>query len=69
MLEKLKQTVYLCNQLCKEHLKEALLEIPMGWNINLAQKEEELNRYLLNDQWFEDCWQTFLEFLQYFTNN
>jgi len=41
----------------------------MGWNINLAQKEEELNRYLLNDQWFEDCWQTFLEFLQYFTNN
>jgi hypothetical protein len=40
MLEKLKQTVYLCSQLCKEHLKEALLEIPMGWNINLTQKKK-----------------------------
>lgn len=69
MLEKLKQTVYLCSQRCREHTKDALLEIPIGWNINVAQKEEELNRYLLNDQWFEDCWQTFLEFLQYFTNN
>ena len=69
MLDKLKQRVYLCSRLCREQVKESLLEIPDGWNINLRQKEEELNRYLLNDQWFDDCWQAFLEFLQYFTNN
>lgn len=67
-LEKLKQTFYLCSQSCKENVNNFLQELPDGWNINIVDKEAELNQYLLNDEWFETCWNTFLEFLQYFTN-
>lgn len=67
-LENLKETFYLCSQSCKENVNDYLQEIPNGWNINTVQKEAELNQHLLNDEWFETCWNTFLEFLQYFTN-
>lgn len=69
MLEILRQSFYLCSQLCREQLKDVLLEIPFGWSINVAEKEEQLYRYLMNASWFDNCWHTFLEFLQYFVNN
>jgi hypothetical protein len=67
-LENLKQRLYLCTESCKQKVNNYLQEIPNGWNINIVQKERELNQYLLNDQWFNTCWNTFLEFLQYFSN-
>lgn len=65
-LVELKQTLYLCSQNCKANIKEILQNIPPDWNFDISVKVQELNQYLLNDAWFEECWQTFLEFLQYF---
>src|SRR5690606_10943880 len=66
LLQELKQSLYLCSQNCKANIKKNLQNIPPDWNFDISVKEQELNQYLLNDAWFEECWQTFLEFLQYF---
>lgn len=68
-LENMKQRFYLCSKSCNQNVNNYLQDIPNGWHIDIVQKEAELNQYLLNDQWFEDCWNTFLEFLQYFAND
>ncbi|MEJ7830220.1 MAG: HipA family kinase [Segetibacter sp.] len=67
-LENMKQTFYLCGQSCTQNVNNYLQDIPNGWNINIVQKEAQLNQYLLNDVWFETCWNTFLQFLEDFTN-
>lgn len=66
-IENLKDSFYLCTQNCRQNVNAYLQNIPAGWNVNLVAKEAELNQFLLNDEWFEECWHTFLEFLQYFT--
>jgi hypothetical protein len=68
-LDNLKQSFYLWASSCKQNLNNYLKDIPLGWNIDIAKKEEELSLYLLNDQWFENCWGTYLEFIQLFINN
>ncbi|MDE3212586.1 MAG: hypothetical protein KGM98_05070 [Bacteroidota bacterium] len=66
--ENLKESFYLCTLNCRRHLKSFLENIPAGWSVDIAKKEEELHQYLLNKNWFEECWHTFLDFLQYFTD-
>lgn len=66
-LDKLKNNFYLCTQNCRQNVNAYLQNIPVGWNVNIAAKEAELNQFLLNDEWFEECWHTFMDFLQYFT--
>lgn len=66
-IENLKDSFYLCTQNCRQNVNAYLQNIPAAWNVNLIAKEAELNQFLLNDDWFEECWHTFLEFLQYFT--
>ena len=66
-VENLKDSFYLCTLNCRLNLSTYIQNIPTGWNVNLVAKEAELNQLLLNDEWFEECWHTFLEFLQYFT--
>ncbi|PVD53589.1 hypothetical protein DC498_03465 [Terrimonas sp.] len=65
-IENLKQSFYLCTLSCRQNLNQYLQNIPPEWNVNLQGKETELNQFLLTDEWFEECWHTFLEFLQYF---
>jgi len=67
-LEKLKESFYICSQCCGQNVDNFLLQIPREWNIDIARKQSELRQYLLNDQWFNNCWNTFLEFLQFFIN-
>lgn len=66
-LENLKQSFYLCALSCRQNVNNYLQNIPAAWNVNMIEKEAELNQFLLNDEWFEESWHTFLEFLQYFT--
>ncbi|WP_407520976.1 hypothetical protein PDL71_11120 [Lacibacter sp. MH-610] len=66
-VENLKDSFYLCSRNCRQNVNAYLQNIPAGWNVNIVAKEAELNQFLLNDEWFEECWHTFLEFLQYFT--
>jgi len=65
-IENLKESFYLCALSCRQNLNRYLQNIPPEWNFNLPEKEAELNQFLMNDDWFEECWHTFLEFLQYF---
>lgn len=66
-IKSIRDSFYLCTQNCKENVNAYLQNIPASWNVNLTVKETELNDYLLNGGWFDECWHTFLEFLQYFT--
>lgn len=67
-LEKLKQYFYLCALDCRKHINFYLQGIPQEWNVDTANKEAELNRFLLNNEWYEECWHTFLQFLENFAS-
>lgn len=66
-LDILKQSLYLCSLKCRDKIDFILNNIPQEWNVNLGEKKSELNQFLLNDKWFEESWNKFLEFLQYYT--
>lgn len=68
VLNNLKQSLYICSLSCKQKIAIILNNIPQEWNVNLVEKEVELNKFLLNDKWFDESWNTFLEFLQYYSN-
>lgn len=64
----LKRSFYLCVECCRQNININLQDIPPEWSINLEEKSKKLNQYLLTDIWFEDCWNTFLQYLRYFTS-
>ncbi len=66
-LTSLRQSLYICSLSCKEKIAITLKNIPQEWNVDIVEKEAELNKYLLNDEWFRDSWSTFLTFLQYYS--
>jgi hypothetical protein len=67
-IENLKQSFYLCALNCRQHINFYLQGVPQEWNVDIATKETELSRFLLNDKWYEECWHTFLEFLAKFAS-
>ncbi|WEK36022.1 MAG: hypothetical protein P0Y53_00790 [Candidatus Pseudobacter hemicellulosilyticus] len=64
-LEGLKERFYLYSRNCGKKVGKILQEIPQSWDINIVKKEGELKQFLLNDDWFEICWNSFIEFLNF----
>jgi len=63
-IDALKEYYYICMQNCKKALPEILSIIPPQWNINIPGERHKLETYLLTDEWFEEAWKNFIQFLQ-----
>lgn len=65
----LKSKWYLCSRSCKSSLHEILSSVPQEWLINPAGIEGEIISFMFSDEWFEECWKTFLEHIQVTINH
>lgn len=63
-LQALEKEWYLRHLRCKDALSAILASLPAEWRIDIAKTEAELQSFLFSDQWFEQCWQSFLYHLQ-----
>lgn len=66
--EEFKKTWYICTTRCKEKYHEIIDTIPDHWNINKQELNNQLEDFMMNDGWFNNCWQTYLEFLERIKN-
>lgn len=62
----LKHKIYLCIRRCKDNLAEILNDIPPSWSVDITEKSAQLNTYLFDEQWIEDCWIGFSNHLSEF---
>jgi hypothetical protein len=60
----LKEKYYICLQNCKKDLPEILSKIPAQWNIDIPGEKNKLEKYLVTEQWFNEAWNNFIQFLQ-----
>lgn len=63
-MDGLKENYYLCMQRCRKDLPEILSDVPSKWNINISGETQKLETYLLTDEWFNEAWNNFIQFLQ-----
>jgi hypothetical protein len=64
MHEELKKSWYICTTLCKENYYEIINSIPEQWSINKHLLVNQINSFMMQEDWFNICWETYLEFLQ-----
>jgi hypothetical protein len=64
MHEELKKSWYICASLCKKNYHEIINSIPEQWNINKDLLANQINSFMMQEDWFKICWETYLEFLQ-----
>lgn len=60
---------YLCRTACLNQLPAILSAIPPEWQMDMEEQQNILARFLFDDQWFEEAWETFLTYLHYYTGN
>ena len=68
LLVQLKAKYYLYMLTCSENVERILDDIPPEWLMNRNEMLNNLQENLLNDFWFEDCWQTLETFIETFSN-
>ena len=39
--------------------------MPSDWQIGAKEEEDNLARFLFDNQWFEEAWETFLTYIRY----
>ncbi|MES2655906.1 MAG: HipA family kinase [Bacteroidota bacterium] len=66
--DELENFYYLRASDCKNKYHEIINSIPEKWNIDKPLLIKELTGFMMHDEWFKTCWQTFLEFLQRIKN-
>ncbi len=68
-IDTLKENYYFCTQSCKLALEEIFNTVPDKWLINKSFEYENLHKFLFADSWIDECWTTFLEYLQLSINS
>jgi hypothetical protein len=66
--EEFRKTWYICATRCKEKYREIINTFPDQWNINKQELTNQLESFMMNYGWFDNCWQTYLEFLERIKN-
>lgn len=64
LIGELRNPWYLCHEKCKDSVYELIEGMPDQWQIPKEELYGELLTYIFTEQWFDECWQTFLEHLQ-----
>ena len=63
-LRRMKESLYLCSQICSNSLNEILKDIPLEWQINTTEIKQKLLDLCFSGEWFEKCWEVFVQYLQ-----
>jgi len=63
-LKSLHEIWYLCSVSCELRLPEIINSLPNEWVSDKENLEQQLKNYIFKAGWFEECWQTFLEYIQ-----
>lgn len=66
--EEFKNSWYICVSSCKNKYHEIINSLPESWNINKQELAQQLSVFMMNEEWFNTCWQTFLQFLERIKN-
>jgi hypothetical protein len=64
LLEELKEYYYFCIRSCKQSFEETINKVPPSWQINKPKEVQNLERFLFNEDWINEVWETFTQHLQ-----
>ena len=62
-LEVLRDTWYLCHVECGRRKEGLIANMPEEWLIPKVQLKDEIEKFMFSDEWFSECWDTFIEYL------
>jgi hypothetical protein len=63
IIANLKEIYYFYIQRCKSQLQNIINDVPEEWQISKPAEAINLDIFLFNPNWIEECWTTFLEHL------
>jgi hypothetical protein len=67
-IDDFKDYFYLCISNCRQKLPQILNQVPEDWKINLALSWKDLDNHLFVKKWIDECWNTFVTYLQFTIN-
>ncbi len=62
--EGIRKKYYLYAENCKKNINNILKYVPPEWKIDILDVEEKLIKYILNDTWFDNCWNQYLLYFE-----
>jgi hypothetical protein len=64
MLDKSRNQYYIYMGAAREKLLQILHGLPNEWQIDIVAEQEILARFLFDDTWFNQAWETFLDYIR-----